>query len=269
MGEIARDSPSFEGQRIYASRSPPCCCPLPPVLLNPGEHGGFDINLDTFMVLNVKQRQVRSFLLMGTITAVGLLLRVAFLTSKSLWMDEGFTAFMARTDSHTFARLIRSSEMNMVAYYALMRLWAQTSTDEFWIRFFSVLASTATIPIVYLISKYLGGRRTGFIAALMMAVHPSQITYAQEARSYSLEVLLVSAAALCLVRVIETGSKLDWVGYLGVSVLAVYSQVLAVLAIAAQLPILALRSTRARLNRTSATLIVLTALALAPMMCSS
>jgi uncharacterized membrane protein len=92
-------------------------------------------------------------LALSFVIAVGFLLRTAFLTSKSFWMDEGFTAFTARTEWHSFIALIRTSEMNMALYYGVMRAWALVGFSEFWLRFFSVLASTATLPIVYLIGK--------------------------------------------------------------------------------------------------------------------
>jgi mannosyltransferase len=200
------------------------------------------------------------------ITGVGLLLRISHLTSKSFWMDEGFTAFMARTDLHSFLALIRSGEMNMVLYYALVRLWTHFSVGEFWIRLLSVFASTATIPVIYLIGKRLGGRNMGLLAALLMAIHPGHILYAQEARSYSFEVFLVCLAGLYLLRFVETGSSLDLIRYLCSCVLAIYSHVLAILAIVAQLPALATCRKRIRINRLSTILIFGTLLLCLPML---
>src|SRR5438270_305340 len=165
------------------------------------------------------------------IIGLGLLLRVAHLTSESFWMDEGFTAFLARTDFRSFVAIVRRNEMNMALYYTLMRVWTRFAITEFWVRFFSVVASAATLPVVYFIGKRLRGRTAGLIAACLMAVHPGHILYAQEARSYSLEVLLVCLAALYLLRFIESGSNLDFAGYLGAFVFATYSHLLAVLAV--------------------------------------
>lgn len=203
--------------------------------------------------------------LLALITGLGLLLRVSHLTSKSFWMDEGFTAFMARTDYHSFLVLIRTSEMNMVLYYALVRLWTHFSVREFWIRLFSVVASAATLPVMYLIGKRLGGRKVGLVAALLMAVHPGHILYAQEARSYSLEVLLVCLAGLYVLRFVASGSTLDLIAFLCSCIAAIYSQVLATLALTAQLLAVAKRWKPLRVTRISAILILASLLLLVPM----
>ena len=144
------------------------------------------------------------------IIAIAALLRLLFLTSKSFWMDEGFSAFMARTDSPTFLLFVRHGEMHIVFYYALLRLWAYASASEWSIRSFSVLVSVVTVIVVYSIGKRLFERNVALIAALLLAVNPTHIAYAQEARSYALETLLVSSSTLFLLRFFQTGLRRDY-----------------------------------------------------------
>lgn len=170
------------------------------------------------------------------VTALGIVLRCLFLDSKSFWMDEGFSAFMARAPFSDFLRYIRGGEINMVAYYGLLRLWAHFGTSESFIRSLSVAASAATVPLIYLIAKRLFSARAGLIAALLLAVHPAHIAYAQEARSYALAVFLLCLSTWLLLRCLDHGRRSDYAFYAATAVLAIYSHIIAALIPLAQWP---------------------------------
>jgi mannosyltransferase len=170
-------------------------------------------------------------------------------------MDEGFSAFMAQTDFTTFMNYVRHGEINMVAYYGLLRLWTHFGRGEAFIRSLSVLASAATIPLVYMIGKRLMGVRVGIVAALLLAVHPGHVQYAQEARSYALGVFLLCLFTFFLLRCLYAGSVLAWVGYAGALVLAVYTFLLTCLVALSQWPVVLRRFKSAhRLGRLAITL---------------
>lgn len=175
-------------------------------------------------------------ILLPAITALGLLLRCLFLGSKSFWMDEGFSAYMARADYPSFLNFVRHGEINMAAYYVLLRLWTHWSVGESFIRLLSVIASAATIPLVYLVGKWLFTPRAGLIAAALLAVHPGHIEYAQEARSYALAVFLVCLTSLFLLRCLSQDRPRDYAFFCGAAVLAIYSHILAALIPLAQSP---------------------------------
>ena len=197
----------------------------------------------------------RPYLPLLAVTAFAVLLRSLFLSSKSFWMDEGFSAFMAQTDFTTFMNYVRHGEINMVAYYGLLRLWTHFGRGEAFIRSLSVLASAATIPLVYMIGKRLCGARVGIVAALLLAVHPGHVQYAQEARSYALGVFLLCLFTFFLLRCLYEGSVLAYVGYAGALVLAVYTFLLAGLVALSQWPVVLRRFKSAhRLGRVAITL---------------
>ena len=182
-----------------------------------------------------------SSILLALILGFAALLRFLFLTSKSFWSDEGFSAFMARTDFQSFMHFIRHGEMHIFFYYALLRLWTYVASGEWFIRSFSAFASVATVAVVYLIGNRLFDAKVGLVAALLLAVHPAHIAYAQEARPYAFETLLVSLSALFLLRFFQTGSRPDYVAYICSAVLAVYSHFLAVFIPLGHWPVLLIR----------------------------
>ncbi len=176
----------------------------------------------------------RNTLVPLALTCVGVLLRVPYLTSKSFTLDEGFSAFMAFTDALRFLQYTFRGEMNMVLYYALLRVWVHLGTGPFMIRLLSVIAAVATIPIAYALGTRLFGRAVATVGALLFVIHPAHVALSQDARSYALTVLLVSLSSLLFLRMLERASSGNWLAYVFVSALGVYSHFFAALVLTAQ-----------------------------------
>jgi mannosyltransferase len=172
-------------------------------------------------------------LLLGGILAVALVLRLVFLASQSLWAAEGVSVWLAQLPWPDFGGALRHGEANMTFYYTLLRFWLRLGRSEFVVRSLSVIFSGATVPVLYLLAARTFGIRTGLVTALLVALNTFHVRYAQEARSYSLVVFLVSLASLWYVEAIEHPSRRSWIAYIVTSVLAVYSHVFAVFVIAA------------------------------------
>lgn len=168
------------------------------------------------------------------LTAVAAGLRILGLTARGLSMDEGFSTFLARTSAANFRAMVWHSEFNMVLYYGLLRLWAHLGSGEFVIRLLSVMFSAATVPVIYFLGVRLFGRKPALIAAVLLVVHPSHLLLAQEARSYSLVVLLISLSSLFFLRLLESPSWISCAAYAVLSAAAVYSHFFAALVMAAQ-----------------------------------
>jgi mannosyltransferase len=170
----------------------------------------------------------------GLIAVLAGALRLIHLSSRSLSLDEGFSVFLARSDAATFSRLIWHSEFNMMLYYGLLRLWIHLGSSEFVLRLLSVLCAVATVPVIYLLGARLFGRGTALIACLLLAVHPFHLELSQQARSYTLLILLVSLSSYFFLQTVENASWADCILYGVVSAAAVYSHFFAALVIVAQ-----------------------------------
>lgn len=164
--------------------------------------------------------------ILAGILAAATLLRLFQLGEQSFWLDEAFAARLARLDW----RASLASEINATLYYRLLRVWMLFGDSEAVLRGFSVLWSVATIPVLYALGRRLLTPREGLVAAALLAVNAFHIAYAQEARAYSLMVFLVTLAALCFVKALEQWSVRYWVTYALVTVAAILTHVIAVLA---------------------------------------
>jgi len=144
----------------------------------------------------------RTFWIVFGLAAGGAVLRFATLEAQSFHHDEIVTASRVMRGSFWHAMdAVGFSESAPPLYYVLGWLWTQvTGTGELGLRAFSAVAGVATIPVAYLLGAELRGRRTGVAAAALVAVNPMLLWYSQEARAYSLFVLLTSLSLLYFLR---------------------------------------------------------------------
>ena len=183
--------------------------------------------------------EYRNRLIMLSIILIGTALRFYGIQSGWHGFDEMVTLNLGQADWTTFRRIIWIREMNMVGYYALVRLWLNLDPDVShstmtFVRCLSALFSVATIPTLYVLGKKLFNENVGLLAAGLLAINQFHIKYAQNARSYALFVFLVTLATLVLVNNLKTINP-RWNGYAGVWILAVYIHVFAFFFLAAHL----------------------------------
>ena len=122
-------------------------------------------------------------------------LRIYHLGHASLWLDE-------------IATVYGQDIINPPAYPFLIKTWiAFFGSGETALRFPSMIFSLLGVPILFLFGKKLFSVRAGLIAALLLAVSPYSINYAQEARMYSLLGLLCLVSFYAFYRFIRDDSR--------------------------------------------------------------
>lgn len=156
---------------------------------------------------------------------LALFLRLVHLGHLSFWSDEII--------SITRSQAGWSFQLHMLTYESILRLWMGLGESEAVVRMLSVLFGVAAVPAMYALAARLFGVRAGIIASLLLAVNAFHIQYSQEARSYSLLVLLVILSTLLFVRGVESRSTRVWAGYVLLGVLAVYSHSFGIFVLAA------------------------------------
>ncbi len=175
-----------------------------------------------------------SGLALAVMTVAAAALRFLFLTRKPFWFDECFSVEVARLSWHDMLRLLWRREANMSLYYLLLRGWLHFGSSPFFIRSLSVIFSLATLPAIFWVAGRLFDRRVALLAVALMGFNAYHIRYAQEARSYSLFVLLATLSIGFFVATLREPSRRNRVGYLLASVLAVYAHLYALLLLGTQ-----------------------------------
>ena len=128
--------------------------------------------------------------LVAAVVLLAVAVRVHHLGKEPLWNDEGFTWWAIGQSWHDLWTLVPLGDPHPPFYYSLLKLWtALAGQSEAGLRGLSVLFAAATVPVVYLAGRTLGGARdgawTGAAAALLFALSPLHLHYAQEARPYA------------------------------------------------------------------------------------
>jgi mannosyltransferase len=175
-----------------------------------------------------------SMLTVVALAIVAAIMRLAFLAKKPFWFDECFSVEVARLSWHDFARLLWRREANMSLYYLFLRGWLHLDSSPFFIRSLSVVFSLAALPAIYWLTAKLFNRHVALLSVALVSVNAYFVRYAQEARSYSLFVLLAILSSGFLVALLRRASRGNRCGYILCSVLAVYAHLYAVLLVAAQ-----------------------------------
>ncbi len=143
-------------------------------------------------------------MILALLTIAGAWLRLSHLGAKSLWLDEGATVALARASWQHFAWVWWHGEANLqTIYFLLMRGWIHLGSSEAWLRLPSAIFGIASIPMLYVVGRKFTGVTPSLVAAALLAFSPSAVYYSQEARSYSLGILLVLLSTYFFVRAVE------------------------------------------------------------------
>ncbi len=153
--------------------------------------------------------------------------------AQSLWLDEVASVLASRDWGHLWGT-VAQSETNMLLYFGLLHYWLKLGEAEFLIRALSAVAAIVTVPAIYVTGKRLFGAWAGTLAALLLAMNLFFVRYAQEARAYSLLLLLTTLSTYWLVRALQERRRRDWIAWVVVSALSVYTHLFALLVLGAQ-----------------------------------
>ena len=172
---------------------------------------------------------------LGLTIGLAALLRTIHLGTKSLWSDEVASIVIAKLHWAEFWRAVTTNEANMLFYYLLLRLWVRFGDQPSYVKLLSVLPGIAVIPVMYWIGREVHSRQAGILAALLLSVNVFHLRYSQEARSYSLAVLLVAFSFLSFFHCVKQQDRFWGACYVLSSVLALYTHFFAALVLVAQL----------------------------------
>src|SRR5215203_2620309 len=160
---------------------------------------------------NLVTRSLRRLLLVpGLLFVIGLASRLYRLGAQSLWLDEGGTwsEVTGRTGKGWLALFgeLWSKDAAYPLYHILLKAWVTLAGDSEWaLRFPSALAGAAAVVVMYYAALELVRPTTDdreppllrfsaspllpLMAALLFAISPFALWYAQDAKVYSLLML--------------------------------------------------------------------------------
>jgi len=169
----------------------------------------------------------RFWLLVSLLGIAALLLRLPTLSSRSLWLDETYSAWFAALPLHELWTRVPLYETHPPLYYTLLKAWsALGGRSEAGLRSLSVLASVLTVVLIpagaRLARLGAAAERIALLAGLFLALNANSILFAQQARPYALQTLTGWLAVFCscvlLTEVTQPGKPLRlWISVAGLA----------------------------------------------------
>lgn len=172
-------------------------------------------------------------LLVAALMLVGALLRMLNLDARGLWADELVSANSAFRPS--FQELITWTQADydqMPMFNLIVWLLRGLPQSEVILRMPAAIAGVLCIGAVYWLGRVLYEPLVGVVAAALMTFLPFAVWYSQEARIYTIFMLLTTLQLLFAWRVATRGRPVDWVVFSVLTILNLYAHYLA-LAVAA------------------------------------
>lgn len=140
---------------------------------------------------------ISHYVVLAAIVLVGIALRTFAIGRESLWGDEALTLMLARLPA--FDLLFRPVDPTPGLYYVLHKLLLPEMVGTELARLPALIFGVLTIPAGYWLGKAAIDRIAGLAVAALVAVSPPLVDFSQEARAYSLLVLLITLSAAGLI----------------------------------------------------------------------
>ena len=175
----------------------------------------------------------RSVQAMAGLCVVAAVVRVA--TTRGLWVDEAISVSQAQLPLGEMLADVRTTDVHPPLHHVLLWFTVRIfGTSEAAVRLPSLIAGVALVPAMAWVGRVVYDRRTGWIAAVFAVVAPFGVWYSQEARMYSIFMLLAALAVGAQVQALRTGAMRHWVLYGLLTAAMMWTQYFAVLPIAVQ-----------------------------------
>ena len=167
------------------------------------------------------------------LVALATVIRILTINDQSIATDEALTTYEASLPFGAMLHTVAHIETTPPLYFVLIWGWAKVfGTGAVALRSVSMLAGIALVPLAYLAARDLFSRRSGLLAAALIAVNPFMIWYSQQARTYMLLATLSTAAFVFFIRAWREPRARNLIWWAGFSALALMTHFFAGFAIA-------------------------------------
>ncbi len=182
-----------------------------------------------------KFMQSRLWIIPLILFVLNLVLKLLFITSNPIALDEPFTIFYAQP---AFGKMlqIHLADNTPPLFDVLLFVWIKYfGIGPLSVRFLPCLFSSLTVIYVYLLGKKLGGVLCGLVSSLIFSFSSFHIYFAHEARTYSLFALLSTASLFYYFCLEEKGTRFYFMLFVASNVLLTYTHYFGVFVIGGEL----------------------------------
>ena len=182
--------------------------------------------------MEIRGRKITSYsVALLAIVLIGVFLRLYHLGTQGFWVDEVTSVNISKM---SLSQIVYA-DWHPPLYYWLLHYWvALFGISEVAVRSLSVLFGALAIPVIYLLGRRLFNEEAGLLAALILAFSTLNVQYSQEARMYSLLVLLALLSMYFFIRLLQKRSLAIAVCYVLATTLLLYTHIYGLFVLLAQ-----------------------------------
>ena len=139
--------------------------------------------------------------------------------SKSMWLDEAFSASVIRLPTLDLLVYMFHNEQQASPYYLALQAWSVLGYGETSLRLLSVVFGVLGVGATYVLGRRYG---VGLPAAMLLAVSPFFIHYEQEVRVYTLLVAWSAICTLAYLRLVDRPNRWRAAAYVLTAAILMY-----------------------------------------------
>src|SRR5712692_5860531 len=165
------------------------------------------------------------------------------LGTPGIWFDEAFSVDLARQPLPLMWHIIWGPEPNMELYYLFLHFWLGLTgflglhPTEFVVRFPSAIFAALSSVMLFLLGRRFLNITAAIVGTGLYILNDLQLIYAQQTRSYSLQLLLICISWYALFALLtqDIHQKGWWACFIAATTLAIYAHLFSLVILLAQM----------------------------------
>ncbi|GAC1391944.1 MAG: hypothetical protein NVSMB46_06280 [Candidatus Saccharimonadales bacterium] len=189
-----------------------------------------DVHLDNdkvrpqtkFKELSIKKRIIVITTIVSSMIS-SIVISWYYFIHNSIRLDEAQSLWQT---SHSLTGTLKvvAQDVHVPLYHLLLHFWQlYVGADIVSARLLSLLFFILTIPIIYLLARTILSVNWSLLVVVLFSMSPFLLWYANEARMYTLLVLITSISQYYYLKLIRSKGEHGWLGYSLSAIIGVYS----------------------------------------------
>lgn len=146
----------------------------------------------------------KTILFLFIITVIGLILRIYNLAKFGFGYDEALQLiFIKLFPKAIFFPYVTIAGTIPIFFRILILGWMNIASNEYFLRFFSVIWAIFSIIGIYKLGEIIFSKRIGILSALILSISPLHIYYSQELTHRSLDIFFAISSSYCFFKFLK------------------------------------------------------------------
>lgn len=166
---------------------------------------------------------LNTIILIIFLALISLIISIPLIYFNSIRLDEAQSIWQV---SHSIPEIldIVGRDVHVPLYHIILHFW-QGIFDNSIIsaRYLSLLISIISIPLVYILASKIYNKKIALMTTIVFVLSPFISWYANEARMYSLLLLLAVLNSIFFINILKGSGLMSWIGFIITAILGIYT----------------------------------------------